>query len=214
MATIDMTKHVNGEALKAFGADILNYEKGITDAVNSVVNTLVGSDANMSVRSIANAELAAQLLSGKADADFKTLQELAAWLEDHPETVAGINAKILALQNITAGIGGEGEKATIVAYVTDVISAAQADITTELAKKVDKVEGKSLIADTEIERLAGMSTGANKAEISAESYIDGTTVATITIDGQTTPIQIPAAEFITEAEAHAIFAELITSVTE
>ena len=34
----------------------------------------------------------------------------------------------------------------------------------EIAKKVDKVEGKSLIADTEITRLAGMSDGANKVE--------------------------------------------------
>ena len=36
----------------------------------------------------------------------------------------------------------------------------------EIAKKVDKVEGKSLILDTEITRLSGMSDGANKVETS------------------------------------------------
>ena len=72
-------------------------------AVNELdgrVSTLVGDDANKSVRKIANEELAAQLLSGDADADFKTLQELAAWLEDHPESVTEINAKITETNDI------------------------------------------------------------------------------------------------------------------
>lgn len=46
----------------------------------------------------------------------------------------------------------------------------------ELAKKVDKEVNKSLIADSEIERLAGMSTGANKVEASVNNgsiKIDG-----------------------------------------
>jgi hypothetical protein len=51
------------------------------------------------VRTIANEELAAQLLSDSADASFKTLQALAAWIEDHPEDVAAINAAIQQLQD-------------------------------------------------------------------------------------------------------------------
>lgn len=64
----------------------------------SKVDTLIDKDTGKSVRTIANEELAAQLLSGKADADFKTLQELAAWLEDHPEDVVEINEAIAAIQ--------------------------------------------------------------------------------------------------------------------
>ena len=47
-----------------------------------------------------------------------------------------------------------------------------------LDKKVDKVEGKSLILDTEITRLAGMSDGANKVEASTNGKIkiDGSEV--------------------------------------
>lgn len=42
----------------------------------------------------------------------------------------------------------------------------EAELATKINNKVDKVEGKSLIADAEIARLAGMSDGANKVEAS------------------------------------------------
>lgn len=59
-----------------------------------------------------------------------------------------------------------GVKATAEAAATKVYTDE------ELAKKVDKVDGKSLIADSEITRLAGMSDGANKVEASeANGYI-------------------------------------------
>lgn len=67
-------------------------------AEKSVVDTLVGEDAGKSARTIANEELAAQLLSDKADASFKTLQELATWIEDHPEDAAEINERLDALE--------------------------------------------------------------------------------------------------------------------
>ena len=41
----------------------------------------------------------------------------------------------------------------------------------EIAKKVDKVEGKSLVSDTEITKLAGVSEGANKVEASENGKI-------------------------------------------
>jgi hypothetical protein len=92
----------NGQTVYSIGvtgfADGQDFE-----VVEGKVNTLVGDDANKSVRRIANEELAAQLLSGKADADFETLQALAAWLEDHPEEVAEINAAIANLQKVLTG---------------------------------------------------------------------------------------------------------------
>lgn len=84
---------------KETDARINEVEKSVQDhhdQIDEVVSTLVGTDEGKSVRKIANEELAAQLLSGDADADFKTLQELAAWLEAHPESVAEMNAAIAA----------------------------------------------------------------------------------------------------------------------
>jgi hypothetical protein len=72
-------------------------EQMLAESLNketSKLDILIGPDGEKSARTIANEELAAQLLSGKADADFKTLQQLAAWLEDHPEDVAAINKAI------------------------------------------------------------------------------------------------------------------------
>lgn len=61
------------------------------------------------------------------------------------------------------------------------------DVETELAKKVDKVTGKSLVSDTEIARLAGMSDGANKVEKSS-------TNGNIKIDGVETVVYTHPAE--------------------
>lgn len=72
------------------------------DEVVNKIDTLIGEDAEKSVRTIANEELAAQLLSDSANASFKTLQDLAKWIEGHPEDVAAINAAIaLNAENIT-----------------------------------------------------------------------------------------------------------------
>ena len=70
--------------------------------------------------------------------------------------------------------------------------AVAADVNVELAKKVDKVEGKSLVADAEIAKLAGVSEGANKVEASA-------TNGNIKIDGVETVVYThPAAHAISE----------------
>ena len=56
------------------------------------VSTLIGEDADKSVRTIANEELLAQLLEGNDN--FQTLQELAAWIDEHPESAAAMNEAI------------------------------------------------------------------------------------------------------------------------
>lgn len=65
-----------------------------------------------------------------------------------------------------------------------------ADVEAELAKKVDKVTGKSLVDDAEITKLAGVSEGANKVEASENN-------GKIKIDGVETTVY-------THPEKHAI----------
>jgi len=79
------------------------------------VDTLVGgdTDAGKSVRTIANEELAAQLLGETIATDnFKTLQELAAWLEDHPEEAAEYNQRIATLEGKVGNAAADGQNAT------------------------------------------------------------------------------------------------------
>ena len=111
-------------------------------AVDGKVTTLIGTDADKSVRTIANEELAAQLLSGKADADFKTLQELATWIENHPEDAAAMNAAIGALQTKVGDIGVASQIETAVNALktgevkanADAIAALEADTHTHANK--------------------------------------------------------------------------------
>ena len=113
-------------------------------ALNGKVNTLVGEDTNKSARAIA-AEETAKIVAG-ADASYDTLKEIADWISSPRTDAASMNSAIVALQGIVAGIGGEGEKATVVAYVTDAIAAlkigdyAKAADLTALAGRVTALE--------------------------------------------------------------------------
>ena len=121
--------------------------------VEGKVNTLVGEDTNKSARAIA-AEETAKIVAG-ADASYDTLKEIADWISSHSTDAAAMNSAIIALQGIVDGIGGEGEKATVVAYVDDAIAAlkigdyAKAADLTALAGRVSALEsGKADKATT------------------------------------------------------------------
>lgn len=90
-------------------------------AIDAKVTTLIGEDSDKSVRTIASEETA-KIVAG-ADASFDTLKEIADWISTHKTDAAAMNSAIITLEGIVDGIGGEGEKATVVAYVTDAIAA-------------------------------------------------------------------------------------------
>lgn len=146
----------------------------VLNALAGRVSTLEGSDAGKSVRTIANEELAAQLIPENAQESMDTLAEIAAWIQAHPDDAAAMNASIAALQAIVDGIGGEGEKPTVVAYVTDAIAAlkigdyAKAADLTALASRMGTAEGK-------LDTLTGADTvegSVAKALKDAKAYTD------------------------------------------
>lgn len=89
----------------ATATTVIGYAKEVADkatgnaaTVGSKVDTLIGDDANKSVRAIANEELAKQLIPENADASLDTLQEIAAWIQAHPSDASDMNSKITALE--------------------------------------------------------------------------------------------------------------------
>ena len=95
-------------------------------AEKTVVDTLVGSDSNKSVRTIANEELASQLIPASAKEALDTLQEIAAWIQAHPDEAAAINAKLtLGTHEVD---GQQVQYATVKDYVEAYV-AAQGAIT-------------------------------------------------------------------------------------
>lgn len=122
------------------------------DTVSGKVDTLVGEDANKSVRTIANEELAKQLIAEGAAESLNTLAEIAAWIQSHPDDAAAMNEAIEALEAKV----DTGDK-TVSAYVTDAINAlkigeyAKAADLTALAGRVGTLETASATHATKTE---------------------------------------------------------------
>lgn len=137
------TLAVNGTDVAVKGLAALAYKAQVSEsdldsaltavlaakAAKADVDTLIGSDTGKSVRTIANDELAAQLIPESAQESLDTLAEIAAWIQEHPDDAATMNAVITKLNGIVAGIGGEEDDyATVIAAIEGKISAAQSAI--------------------------------------------------------------------------------------
>ena len=151
--------------------DTAGLRKRIKDN-ETAISTLQGTDTDKSARTIA-AEEVAKVVNG-APESFDTLKELSDWISTHGTDATAMNTAITKLQGIVAGIGGEGEKATVVAYVTDAIAAlkigdyAKAADLTALAARVKTLED-SPAAGITAEKIAAWDAKQN-----AGHYVDQT----------------------------------------
>ena len=107
------------------------------------------------------------------DGVVNSYKELIDWAATHGAEAATMVGEITALKNILKGIGGTGESATVVAYVTKAIENlkigdyAKASELTALAQRVTAAEGK-------ITTLTGTGEGSvKKALVDAKAYADG-----------------------------------------
>lgn len=147
-------------------------KKKIDDAA-AQASTLVGEDASKSARAIA-AEEVAKIVDG-ADSSFDTLKEIADWISGHKTDAASMNSAIKALEAIVKGIGGEGESATVVAYVDAAIKALKIG---DYAKAADLTAAVARITDLE-SKVGVLNGGADvagsvaKALADAKAYADG-----------------------------------------
>lgn len=140
-----LLKIVATESLEAAINDIIAYVKQNRSAidanistVNGKVTTLIGSDTAKSVRTIANEELAAQLIPANAKEALDTLQEIAAWIQSHPDDASAMNTAITNLQNLVGTLPQDTEETTVVAWVT-----------AELAALANQISGKNVSASGE-----------------------------------------------------------------
>lgn len=119
-------------------------DDGDVSAVAGRVTTLEGTDAGKSVRTIANEELAAQLIPATASESLDTLKEIADWIQAHPDDASAMNTAIEALE-AKVDTGDQ----TVSAYVAAAIAAlnigdyATAANLTALAERVTTLEGTS-----------------------------------------------------------------------
>ncbi len=123
--------------------------------INGKMTTLIGDDTGKSARTIANEELAKQLIPENAAENLNELQEIAAWIQSHPNDASAMNAAISALQ-AKVDTGDQ----TVTAYVTAAIDAlkigdyAKAADLTALAARVTTAEGKITTLEGDVAKKA------------------------------------------------------------
>ena len=195
------TLSVNGTDVAIKGLAALAYKAQVSQtdldsalqAVVANVGTLVGSDTGKSVRTIANEELAAQLIPSDAQDSLDTLQEIADWIQDHPGDASAMNTAITKLQAIAAGIGGEEDDyATVVAAIEGKIAAAQTAIYSAI--KAGSTNGHLDVNGTDVTVYThpahtAKQSGLYKVTVDAEGHV---TDATPVVKSDITDLDIPA----------------------
>lgn len=107
------------------------------------VTTLIGEDAEKSVRTIANEELAAQLIPESAAEALDTLQEIASWIQSHPDDASAMNKAIDALEKFVGELPEGATATTVVAYIEQLIAAEENRATAAengLSGRIDELE--------------------------------------------------------------------------
>ena len=146
--TARAAEKANADAIDAIEADYLKTAdkeelQDNIDIVSGKVTTLVGTDANKSVRTIANEELAKQLIAEGAAESLNELQEIAAWIQSHPDDASAMNKAIDDLETLV-GVLPEGVTATtIVGYIQEVVAAEKTraeGVEDTLAEKIEALE--------------------------------------------------------------------------
>lgn len=170
-------KGANDTAIKA--------AQDAADAAQADVDVLVGDDAGKSARTIANEELAKQLIPENAKESLDTLAEIAAWIQAHPDDATAMNKAIADLTALVGTLPEDAESATVVAYIKEYADAAIAALKigdyakaadlTALAARVTTLENDTHTHDNK-DVLDGVTaekvTAWDAAEQNAKDYAD------------------------------------------
>lgn len=161
---------IDGVSGVANGArDQAAANKAAIDVLNGVVSEENRGDEGKSIRTIANEELAAQLIPEDAAASLDTLTEIAQWIQDHPDDAAAMNAAIQANAEDISALEERvrnveiknAEQDTAIQGINDIIGSKD-DLATEATTLVGAINE---IKDT-------AATGASDAEANAKKYTD------------------------------------------
>lgn len=161
--------------------------KGLA-TLQQTLNTLVGNDSGKSARTIANEELAAQLIPDSAQESLDTLQEIADWIQNHPDDASAMNAAITAIQGVLAGIGAEETYTTVIGAIDQKITAALATIQAGSTNGHLDVNGTDVTVYTHPSHAA-KAAGLYKVTVDAEGHVSAAEAVTKT---DITGLGIPA----------------------
>lgn len=195
---------VEGSVAKAVKTAQNTLQSNI-DTVSGKVTTLVGGvegDDTKSARTIASEEVA-KIVAG-ADASYDTLKEISDWISSHKSDASAMNSAITALEAIVDGIGGEGEKATVKAYVDEKDSTMNTRVKAvedakhthankaelDLIKTGDKAKWDAAQANAEAAASGALDTAKKELNAAIGKKADQTTLDTVSgkVDANTANI--------------------------
>ena len=135
---LTLTDVQSASALRTILADYVS--EGDLENLTSRLNAIVGNDTGKSARTIAREEIVNQLIPEDAQESLNTLQEIADWIQSHPDEATAMNTAIIQLQAVTAlpEPGQEPGEGTIAKYAFDLVDAEQARATGEEAR-IEKI---------------------------------------------------------------------------
>ena len=128
-------------------------------ALNEKIVEIQGEDAGKSMREVAGEELAKQLIPENAQESLNTLQEIAAWIQEHPGDAAEMNAAIeqnkkdIAANKKTSdeAEAALNERLTTAEGEIDALQTADTTIRGEFAAADTKIREDFVAADTALE---------------------------------------------------------------
>ena len=142
-STDTLYERIAAEVLRA-----TNAESALSDRIGVAKN---GETAATGVYAYVDGVVNA-LVEGVDPDKIDSLNELIAWVEAHPDIVSGLDERLDAVEGILDGIGGEGEKATVKAYVDDAFTAHENAADNKYATKQEITDAGYAVA-SEVEKI-------------------------------------------------------------
>lgn len=162
--------------------------QGNIDTIGGKVTTLIGEDAGKSARTIANEELAKQLIAEGAKESLDTLGEIAAWIQSHPDDASAMNKAIEDLEALVGALPEGVTATTIVGYVQEAVAAEKTraeGIEAGLTERIEALEtsvGDGGSVEDMISEAVAAETQAREAAISTLTETVGTKAAQSEVD--------------------------------
>ena len=121
----DMSQYLTATEVQELIDEVKQDVGQDTTGLSNAIKTIQGSDTNKSMREVAADELAKQLIPEGASDSLDTLQEIAAWIQSHPDDVSAMNLAIENLKKIAKTFYNNGTVAedSIKTYIDGAVNA-------------------------------------------------------------------------------------------
>lgn len=125
--------------------DAIDAVEARTTEAEAKLTALIGEDTGKSARTIANEELAKQLIAEGAKESLDTLEEIAAWIQAHPDDASAMNKAISDLATLVGTLPEGVSATTIVGYIQEAVAAEKSraeGVENGLDNRLQAVENK------------------------------------------------------------------------